>query len=296
MRSMTGYGLGEAVGATGTVTVEIRTVNQRFLELNLRLPRTYMYLEDMVRNHITACIARGRVEVFADFPEAAGTVPHICVHKELVQAYRQGLLAAQQEGFDEAPLTLSELLQVSTDWLTVESKEDMAAIRAVEPVLLQALQAALQALVKTRESEGARLAADIQRRVRTLQGLIEKIWTRRELILQTYEQRLTKKIGDIFAKHEQVPDKARLLQEVAIYADKVDFTEEVVRFRSHMLQLEGLLKETAPVGRRMDFLLQELNREVNTIGSKVSDIEVTAVVLQVKTELEKIREQIQNLE
>ncbi|MFR8762173.1 MAG: endoribonuclease YicC domain-containing protein [Megasphaera lornae] len=162
--------------------------------------------------------------------------------------------------------------------------------------MLQALQAALQALVKTRESEGARLAADIQRRVRTLQGLIEKIWTRRELILQTYEQRLTKKIGDIFAKHEQVPDKARLLQEVAIYADKVDFTEEVVRFRSHMLQLEGLLKETAPVGRRMDFLLQELNREVNTIGSKVSDIEVTAVVLQVKTELEKIREQIQNLE
>lgn len=88
MRSMTGYGRGEAVGATGTVTVEIRTVNQRFLELNLRLPRTYMYLEDMVRNHITACIARGRVEVFADFPEAAGTVPHICVHKELVQAYR----------------------------------------------------------------------------------------------------------------------------------------------------------------------------------------------------------------
>jgi uncharacterized protein (TIGR00255 family) len=196
--------------------------------------------------------------------------------------------------FDGAPATLDEVMNLSTDWFVQEPP--VIDAEAIWPVFEQALRTALDGMVAMREKEGANLARDLQARADVMLTVNDAIASRREEILLNYQAGLEKKILNLFDMAQSVPDQERLLQEVAIYADKVDFTEEVVRFRSHVLQLKEFLNSTGAVGRKLDFLIQEMNREVNTIGSKAANLDVTEHVLQLKNEIEKIREQVQNIE
>ena len=199
-----------------------------------------------------------------------------------------------QSLFGGEKTTLPLIMGLTKDWFVQEPP----AVDAEEawPVFAQALQGALDGMVVMRDKEGANIRRDLLARTDRMAAMIDAIEAKKEDVVARYKERLEKKILALFDAARQVPDQDRLLQEVATYADKVDFTEEVVRFRSHVVQLKGFLEQDGDVGRKLDFLIQEMNREVNTIGSKANDTDVTEYVLQLKNEIEKIREQVQNIE
>ena len=197
--------------------------------------------------------------------------------------------------FEGKAVTLGDVTSLTKDWF-VQTPPAIDA-DASWPPFEAALQGALDSMVAMREREGANISRDLLSRADKMAALVESIASRKEIIVQAYEERLEKKILALMDKVQAaVPDEDRLLQEVAIYSDKVDFTEEVVRFRSHLNQLHAMLQSPGEVGRKLDFLIQEMNRETNTIGSKAGDLAVTEAVLQLKNEIEKIREQVQNIE
>ena len=289
MRSMTGFGTGTASDGRISVTIEMRSVNQRFLELNIRMPHAYLALEDTIRNGIKEQLHRGKVDVFVTIQDLAPETPRIQIDYASLTACRDALAAAKNKLFDGAPVTLSDIISLSQEPPVIDAD-------ACRPVFQQSLARSLQGMMTMREREGANIQADLLRRADTMSDIIESIAERRPLIIQQYEERLQKKMTAILEKLQAQPEQDRLLQEVAVYADKVDFTEEVVRFRSHVLQLRGLLEAHGDTGRKLDFLIQEMNRETNTIGSKAQDLQVTEQVLRLKNEIEKIREQVQNIE
>lgn len=294
MRSMTGFGTGTASDGRISVTIEMRSVNQRFLELNIRMPHAYLALEDTIRNGIKGQLHRGKVDVFVTVQDLAPETPRIQIDYASLTACRDALAAAKNKLFDGVPVTLSDIISLNTDWFSQEPP--VIDADACRPVFQQSLARSLQGMMTMREREGANIQADLLRRADTMSDIIESIAERRPLIIQQYEERLQKKMTAILEKLQAQPEQDRLLQEVAVYADKVDFTEEVVRFRSHVLQLRGLLEAHGDTGRKLDFLIQEMNRETNTIGSKAQDLQVTEQVLRLKNEIEKIREQVQNIE
>lgn len=294
MRSMTGFGTGTASDGKISVTIEMRAVNQRFLELNIRMPHNYLALEDTLRNEVKQVLHRGKVDVFVTVQELAPEPPQLVVDDATLEAYCHMLDEVKKKHFPTEGVHLSEVISLNTDWLVqVPPKIDDDACR---PVFVESLRLALEGMVAMRCREGANIQKDLIARTDTMTRLIDGVAARREPILKAYEERLAKRITSVFEKMEKDPDQNRLMQEVAIYADKADFTEEVVRFRSHVLQLKGLLASDGDIGRKLDFLIQEMNRETNTIGSKTQDMEATELVLQLKNEIEKIREQIQNIE
>ena len=211
-----------------------------------------------------------------------------------MQAIKDAVDEAKKRVFDGSPATLKDVTVLSTDWFSQEPPA--IDIDACQPVFDEALQAALAGMVAMREREGANIAADLTARADAMSSMIDAIAAKKDILLEQYEDRLKKRIAAFLEGLGTVPDEARVLQEVAIYADKTDVTEEIVRFRSHVVQLRQFLASTGDMGRKLDFLIQEMNREVNTIGSKASDTEVTASVLKLKNEIEKLREQIQNIE
>lgn len=294
VRSMTGFGAGTASDGKISVTIEMRAVNQRFLELNIRMPHNYLALEDMLRNEIKQVLHRGKVDVFVTVQEVNPEPPQLLVNDATLGAYCHVLEEVKKKYFPTEGVRFSEVTSLSTDWLVqVPPTIDDDACR---PVFIESLHHALDGMVAMRCREGENIEKDLLARTDTMTRLIDGIAARRQPILEAYEERLTKRITSVFEKMDKDPDKSRLMQEVAIYADKADFTEEVVRFRSHVLQLKGLLASDGDIGRKLDFLIQEMNRETNTIGSKTQDMEATELVLQLKNEIEKIREQIQNIE
>lgn len=297
MQSMTGYGRGVATTEQCAVEIEIRTINQRFLEFNIRLPHRYLVWEEQIRKQIKEHISRGKVDVYVTIREGEQENPQVIVHKGLLQAYKEGLEEAQSVGFEQEPIRLQDVMQLSTEWVTIAPRVwSQEEEQLFSSILSDALQEAIQGVLDMRLREGAHLKEDLQKRCERLVQVIDDITARKEHIIKSYKLRLMEKIAAIFANKEYAMDENRILQEVAIHADKVDFTEEVVRFRSHVVQLTKLMTLQKPIGRQVDFLLQEMNREVNTLGSKTTDIDVTAWVMLLKNEIEKIREQIQNIE
>ena len=294
MRSMTGFGSGTISDGTRSVTIEMRAVTQRFLELNIRMPHAYLALEENVRRTIKETLHRGKVDVFITVTELTPEAPQIHVDMAMVGACKAALDQVNAQFFPEQKTSLSLITALSKDWFTQEPPH--IDTDAAWPVFKEALDAALASMVDMRDREGANIARDLLARTEKMAAIVETIASRKELIMAQYQERLTKRITALLEKADRVPDEDRLLQEVAIYADKVDFTEEVVRFRSHVVQLKGLLESPGDVGRKLDFLIQEMNRETNTIGSKASDLDVTEHVLHLKNEIEKIREQVQNIE
>ncbi|MBE3581012.1 MAG: YicC family protein [Thermoanaerobacteraceae bacterium] len=290
--SMTGYGRGQATGAGTVVVVEAKSVNSRFLDINIRLPRAYLALEDPIRTEIKKRFARGHIDVFVSISEENPEKQPISVDKGRAMAYYSALKElAQILGVPE-DITAAQLLTLP-DVLIMGGpacQED-----TLWPVLYHALDTALGGLVAARLAEGARLQEDLKQRARTVEQYIEAIGWRAPQVPVEYAARLREKIAQL-VQGTHVLDPDRLEMEVALLAERCDIHEELVRLRSHLEEWGVLLEGRGAVGRRLDFLLQEMLREINTIGAKANDLEISRMVIAVKGELEKMKEQVQNVE
>ena len=291
VKSMTGYGKAEHATGTGRVIVEIRSVNHRYGEMTIKMPRTWLALENEVKKCVATRIKRGKVDVFVQRETGAGEASLPQANLPLARAYFAALLALKEElGLDE-PVSLD---QIAAQKDVLVSGEAEVNADELQEELLSVVNAAVDNLEAMRSREGETLLADIRQRRELLASLIEGIAARAPQVPAEYAVRLRERLAQLL--RDAAVDEGRLAQEVALLADRSDITEELVRFRSHLEQFDAALKMGEPVGRKLDFLLQELNREANTIGSKANDAEVAAAVVALKAELEKIREQVQNIE
>ncbi len=289
MNSMTGYGRGAIERDGRQLTIEIRSVNHRFLDLSLRMPRSLGFAEQAIRERIGKRLSRGHADVFATYKNLRDDSRTAVIDPALLTAY----LAALDEIAEKSGLpddrsvmrvaSMRDLIVVS------EAEEDPEALMALT---MDALDLALSDLSAMRQKEGTALSRDMAGRIDALEALTEKIEARYPQALSEYAARLRARIEELVENC----DEQRLLQEVAIMADRSAIAEETVRLRSHFEQVRGLLAAPEPVGRKLDFIVQELNREVNTISSKSQDIPITQLVVSAKSEIEKLREQVQNVE
>ena len=292
IKSMTGFGQGEAVVQGKRITVEMRAVNHRFGEVVVRLPRAYVVLEEQVRRLILGHIARGRVDVYVNVAREGEKRSLVKVDKELAMAYYNSLRELGELLEIPAKIGLEELLRCP-EVVTLQQEEEHA--EEVWPALKEALEQALGRLLEMREREGACLQEDILRRIDQIAAWVEKIDSRQPAVVEAYRQRLTSRLEELL--QGGILDEARLGQEVVLFAERSNIAEEIVRAKSHLEQLRNTVNSASgPVGRRMDFLLQEINREINTISSKANDALISQWAVEVKGELEKIREQVQNIE
>ena len=291
IRSMTGYGRSETTGRRFKIKVEIRSVNHRFCEVVPRLPRIAASLEDKVRKVVQDRVSRGRLDVFVEFQEVEGIPKQVKVDKNLALAYHNALKDLQRDVSLSGKINIS-LLASLPDVLGVAETEDDISVEW--PYLEETLGKGLDELLAMRAREGEALARDIEKRALRVESLVSEIEKRAPLMVAEYRQRLESRLKDILPSGTL--DETRLAMEIALYADRVNIDEEIVRIRSHLGQLMDAVRSEEAVGRKMDFLIQEINREVNTIGSKAADVQVAGLVVELKSELEKIREQIQNVE
>ena len=293
VKSMTGYGRSEQCREGTTVTVELRSVNNRYLDCTVKMPRSYIFAEDALKERVQSRVARGKVDVFLTVVQSGAQGYAVAVNEPLAKAYLAALhqLYELGEGRVEPGLRPAELARFP-DVLTVEKQpEDQDALKEL---MLTALDGALDDFDTMRCREGDRMARDILERAQAIEALVGLVEARSPQTVSDYRARLEGKMREVL-QNTQI-DEGRLLTEAAIFADKVAVDEETVRLRSHLSQLRGLLETGGAVGRKLDFLIQEFNREANTIGSKCSDVENTRHVVDMKAEIEKIREQVQNLE
>lgn len=293
MKSMTGFGRGRVASNDVEIQVEIKSVNSRYLDIYLNMPAVLNEFETDLKQSIKNELHRGKVEVYISLKDNREREKSIVINRTLVNQIRKVLV---DEGFYTSTdsIRLMDVMNISKDWLNVsEIPTDNSGLGLLAK---EALKQALAGLVSMRQKEGALLKVDIKARLSTMESLLHDIKENKDDLLRRYEERLQSKIEALVEKHAIHADSDRILQEVAILADKTDITEEIVRFESHVVQLKDTLLETKPVGRKLDFLIQEMNREVNTMGSKGSDLDVIDRVVGLKCELEKVREQIQNLE
>lgn len=291
LKSMTGYGREEAVVGAKKITVEIKSVNHRFSDYNIKVPRQYGFLEDRMRRKISESVARGKIDVYVSIEACGEADKVITINKELAKNYLAELRALGEELGIEDDITLSRLT-VFSDIFKAEPKRDdeeelWAAVSGVA-------DGALGAFIAMREREGGRIEADLRSRINYMHSLSEKIDERSPQIVAEYQEKLYAKINELLEGRDI--DDARILTEVGIFADKVAVNEELVRLTSHYAEFENIIDSGEPAGRRLDFLIQEINREVNTVGSKASDLETAKLVVTLKGEIEKLREQIQNIE
>jgi uncharacterized protein (TIGR00255 family) len=293
MKSMTGYGRGESARDGFKITVELSAVNRRQPEISVNLPRELEMLEAPVRDAINARVARGRVTARIAIHAAAGKLSaraHINLPLARAYAAELGRLAKQLKL--AGPVTLDQLVRAPG---VFQTDEELAQAENLWPVVEKALQPALAALVKMREREGAHLAQDLAARIRVMRHSAEKVQKQAPITAENYRQQLRERIRS--AGLENIaPDDERLLKEVVLFADRSDISEELTRLQSHFQQFEDCRKAKEPVGRKLDFLAQEMNREINTIGSKANDAVISREVVTLKAELERFREQAQNVE
>ena len=297
VKSMTGYGRGEETAQGTTVTVELRAVNNRYLDCTVKMPRTYIFAEDALKELVQSKVSRGKVDVFVNVAHEGGDDVTVTVNESLARAYVRAMLQLERLGAEEGNRTILSDYKTADlarfpDVLTVEKKEeDQDQVKAL---LLAALDRALDDFNTMRAREGEKLKADILGRADTIASLTAKVEQRSPETVKEYRNRLEVKMQEVL-QNTQI-DESRLLTEAAIFADKVAVDEETVRLHSHLSQLRELLGKGGAVGRKLDFLIQEFNREANTIGSKCSDIQIARIVVDIKAEIEKIREQVQNIE
>ena len=293
IRSMTGYGRAKETRNGRDITVELRSVNNRYLDCTVKMPRSYVFAEDAIKNLVQKGTSRGKVDVFISVESTGTEEAIVSVNTPLAQSYISAMetlkkLAGNNAKTDYCVTDLARL----PDILTVSKAEE--DLEMLSGDLCAVAASAIHAHTALRETEGARLALDIRSRAATIAALLAKVEERAPHIVEDYRSRLTAKLQEVLG-NTQI-DESRILTEAAVYADKVATDEETVRLRSHLAQLEEMLDQGGAVGRKLDFLIQEFNREVNTIGSKCNDLETSRLVVDMKAEIEKIREQIQNLE
>lgn len=289
IRSMTGYGRAGQVRNRREITVELRSVNNRYLDCTVKMPHLYLFAEDALKKAVQRRVSRGKVDVFITVDASAADTVTAKVNRELAAQYAAALRELSEiVGTD---LT-GQLLTRFPDALTVTKDESDA--EAVTADLCAVLEEALEAFQAMRAKEGAKLAEDIGARLDTIERLTAEVEKRSPETVREYREKLFRRMREVL--EDSAIDEQRILMEAALYADKVAVDEETVRLRSHVSQLREMLSSDAPQGRRMDFLIQELNREANTIGSKCVDTTIARIVVELKAEIEKIREQTQNIE
>ena len=291
IRSMTGYGRDQQLLHGRSITVEIRSVNHRYFEFSCRAPRGCAFLEDRLKRALQSAISRGKVEVALTLQTVESRNTSVAVDHALAGQYITALRALGDEYSLPDDLTLSTIWRLPDLFPLCRGEEDEEELAA--DVLL-VLQNALKQFVAMRETEGERLKADVLSRLVAMEEHLTFVEERSPQTIAEYRARLTAKLTELL--NGAVPDENRILTEAAIVADRLAVDEETVRLRSHFAQLRKILESTEPVGRKLDFLVQEMNRETNTIGSKCSDTAIASHVVEMKSEIEKIREQIQNIE
>ena len=291
IKSMTGYGRGRVLADGLDVSFEVKSVNNRYMDLNIRMPRVYAPLEERVKALVGAAISRGKVDVYIGVEHLNGECVQLSLNREYLEGYLGVLGQIGREYGISGEVTLDMIAARSEVFLALKAEED------AEKVWLQlerAAREALDAFVAMRSAEGGKLRADLLTRLEMLRGLAARVSGLAPEAVRAANEKMVARVRELLAG--AAPDESRLLTECAVFADKTDVTEELVRLSSHFGQFETMLAEDAPVGRKCDFLVQEINREVNTIGSKCCGSEMTNLVIAAKSEIEKIREQIQNLE
>lgn len=291
IKSMTGYGRGESNLPGKKFSVELKAVNHRYSEVVLRMPRSLSQFEDRIRKIIQSRIARGRVDGFLSQEECGEKAVAVKVDKELAEAYYKAIKDLQEVLDISGSIKIKYLTDLPGVLVVEEPAED---VEELWPAILEAVEAALESLIRMRGTEGELLASDLMQRIDRLVLLNEQIRERSPVVVEEYRERLSTRLID-FIKDGSI-DPERLTAEAAVFADRSNITEETVRLESHLKQAGACLKEGQPVGRKLDFIVQEMNREINTIGSKANDLEISRLVVEVKSEIEKIREQVQNLE
>ena len=291
VKSMTGYGRGENTVNGYTITVELRSVNNRYLDCNVRIPRLYLFAEEAIKSRVQNTISRGKVDVFVTLESTGEQKLNVSLNKPVADGYYTALRELANTYGLSNDISVS-LLSRFPEVLVAEKAEDDVEQTAKD--ICSVLDHALADFDQMRTREGARLKDDILSRALTIEEKVSLVEKRSPETVSEYRARLEARMNEVLANTQL--DPARILTEAAIFADKVAVDEETVRLRSHIAQLREMLEKGGAVGRKLDFLIQEFNREANTIGSKCSDIEIARHVVDVKAEIEKIREQIQNLE
>ncbi len=291
IRSMTGFGSAKGTAAGLPISIEIRSVNNRYLDIGVKLPRGFLFAEDRVKNVIQNRVARGKLDVYISIDSAGSEQTHIRVNETLAASYREAIFEIGSR-FD-LPLNLSALdLARFPDVMTPE-KEETDQDRFAEE-LESLLEAALTDFNSMRGREGERLKQDLLSKVNGIEKLVDRIEERAPETLKGYRERLENRMREVLS--EPGIAQERILAEAAIFADRVATDEELVRLKSHISQFRLMMEQGSPIGRKLDFLIQEFNREANTTGSKCQDSEIAYLVVDLKSEIEKIREQVQNLE
>lgn len=291
VKSMTGYGRAREMRGGRDITVEVRSVNNRYLDCAVKMPRAYIFAEDRMKTLVQQAVSRGKVDVFVTIDATAADTAVVAVNEPLARGYYDALTKLKTM-FSLPGDIAPEVLAKFPDVLTVtKAEEDLEAIAAD---ICAVLEGALRAYNEMRTVEGEKLALDVAGRVDTIEEVVGRVEARSPQTVTAYRQRLEAKMQEVL--HTTSIDESRILTEAAIFADKIAVDEETVRLRSHIAQLRAMLQSAEPVGRKLDFLIQEVNRECNTIGSKCSDLTIAQDVVSMKAEVEKIREQVQNME
>lgn len=291
VKSMTGYGRARETLNKRDITVEVRSVNNRYLDCAVKMPRAYIFAEDAIKARVQKAVSRGKVDVFVTIDTSAADVTVVAVNEPLARGYYEALMQLKttfsMDG-DVSPVALAKFPDVLT---VTKADEDVETVSAD---ICQVLDKALAAYNEMRAVEGRKLAEDISGRVNTIEAVVGEVEERSPQTVAAYRERLEGKMREVL--QSTTIDEGRILTEAAIFADKIAVDEETVRLRSHIAQLRDMLCSEQPIGRKLDFLIQEVNRECNTIGSKCNDLTITQDVVNMKAEVEKIREQVQNIE
>lgn len=291
IKSMTGYGRGQQIIDGREITVEIKSVNHRYFEFSARVPRAYGYLEEKLKSFVQNKVSRGKVDVGVTIFNIEGKDAQIEVNQSIAVGYIDALRKANETISLTDDLALSQLIRLPDIFNVVKTTEDEEVIWNIVKTVAEE---AVNNFVSMRETEGQKMKDDIKSRLSYISELVAKVEKRSPMVTDAYRERLYNKISEIL--NDKKIDEQRILTEAAIFSEKTAVDEETVRLKSHIQQFTELLDTKEAVGRKLDFLIQEFNRESNTIGSKAQDVEITRIVVELKSEIEKIREQIQNIE
>ena len=291
MNSMTGYGRAKLEKEEREYIIEIKSVNHKYSDITIKLPRNISYLEEKIRKTILSKVSRGKIDVFDSYTNYGIEGKKVVLNKRLAELYINQLRELAEETNIEKEIKVTDISRLP-DVLNVSAEEENSQIIWNE--LSECLENALTNFLEMRKQEGAKIKIDLETRIKKIEEFVDKIKQYSTLLVEEYVVKLKERIKEILST--DIVDEARLAQEVVIYSDRYSIEEEITRLKSHIFQFNDLLTKDEPVGKKIDFLIQEMNRETNTIGSKSNKLEITNLVIEIKTELEDIREQIQNIE
>ena len=292
IKSMTGFGKGEYTGEKRNITVEIKAVNHRYCDIYVKMPKKYAFAEEKIKSHVKNVIKRGKIEISVMVDNLSDSDVNVRLNADVAKQYYENLLLLADKLNLERKIDLEYIAGLPDVLKNIPDVEDE---NEIFECIKDALDKALNNFDEMRKIEGAKLAEDMLSRGNLIRGFVEEISKRAPMLQKIYANRLVERVREIIGNEVEIPED-KILVESVIFADKVNITEELVRLDSHMIQMENIINSPKSEGKKLDFLIQEMNRETNTIGSKANDLDITEKVLEIKSEIEKIREQAQNIE